>query len=101
MKIKPLHDNVVVKRDDAEGKSKGGIILPDNAKEAPKRGTVVAVGPGRPFESSPGEAGGSRQEMSVKENDKVYFSAYAGSEIEVEGQKLLILAEKEILAVIQ
>lgn len=97
MKLRPLHDNVVVKRDEAVGKSAGGIILPDAAKGTPLRGTVVAVGPGRPLDTS----SGGKQEMSVKETDKVLFAAYGGSEVEIDGQKLLILAEKEILAVIQ
>lgn len=95
MKLKPLHDNVIVKRDEAVGKSAGGIILPDTAKETPRRGTVLAVGPGRPLDTS----SGGKQQMSVKESDKVLFAAYGGSEVEVDGEKLLILAEKEILAV--
>lgn len=97
MKLKPLHDNVVVKRDEAAGKSAGGIILPDTAKDSPRRGTVLAVGPGKLLETS----SGGKQAMSVQASDRVIFSAYGGSEVELEGEKLLILSEKDILAVIQ
>ena len=95
MKLTPLHDNVVIKRDEAQGKSQGGIILPDTAKEAPRRGTVLATGPGQPIEGHE-----ARRSMSVREKDRVLFTSYGGTEIEVEGEKLLILAEKDILAVI-
>lgn len=91
--IRPLHDRVVVERSEAESKSAGGIVLPDNAKEKPRRGTVIAVGPGVVLES------GTVKALEVKRDDLVLFDAYAGSEIKVNGKEYLILAEKEILAV--
>lgn len=95
MTVTPLGDRVLVKRVAADDKTKGGIILPDTAKEKPREGVVVAVGKGKVLES------GSRQAMSVKEKDRVLFSSYAGSEIKLEGEELLILGEDEILAVIE
>lgn len=95
MTVTPLGDRVLVKRVAADDKTKGGIILPDTAKEKPREGIVVAVGKGKVLES------GSRQAMSVKEKDRVLFSSYAGSEIKLEGEELLILGEDEILAVIE
>jgi chaperonin GroES len=95
MTVTPLGDRVLVKRVAADEKTKGGIILPDTAKEKPKEGIVVAVGNGKLLDS------GKRQEMSVKKNDRVLFSSYAGSEIKMDGEELLILGEDEILAVIE
>jgi chaperonin GroES len=92
--VTPLGDRVLVKRVAADEKTKGGIILPDTAKEKPREGIVVAVGNGRLLDS------GKRQEMSVKKNDRVLFSSYAGSEIKMDGDEMLILGEDEILAVI-
>lgn len=92
--LRPLHDRVVVERSEAETKSAGGIVLPDNAKEKPKRGTVIAVGPGRTLEN------GELKALDVKKDDRVLFDGYAGSEVKLEGKEYLILAEKEILAVI-
>jgi chaperonin GroES len=93
--IVPLSDRVLIKRLEAGEKTKGGIILPDTAKEKPREGIVVAVGNGKLLDS------GKRQEMSVKKNDRVLFSSYAGSEIKMDGEELLILGEDEILAVIE
>jgi chaperonin GroES len=95
MTVTPLGDRVLVKRVAADEKTKGGIILPDTAKEKPREGIVVAVGNGKLLDS------GKRQEMSVKKNDRVLFSSYAGSEIKMDGEELLILGEDEILAVIE
>ena len=92
--VTPLGDRVLVKRVAADEKTKGGIILPDTAKEKPREGVVVAVGNGKLLDS------GDRQPMSVKPKDRVLFSSYAGSEIKLEGEELLILGEDEILAVI-
>jgi chaperonin GroES len=92
--VTPLGDRVLVKRVAADETTKGGIILPDTAKEKPREGIVVAVGNGKLLDS------GKRQEMSVKKNDRVLFSSYAGSEIKMDGDEMLILGEDEILAVI-
>ena len=95
MTVTPLGDRVLVKRVAADEKTKGGIILPDTAKEKPKEGIVVAVGNGKLLET------GNRQPMSVKQKDRVLFSSYAGSEIKMDGEELLILGEDEILAIIE
>ena len=95
VKITPLGDRVLVKRSDADEVTKGGIILPDTAKEKPKEGTVIAVGQGRRLEN------GEHAPFSVKPKDRVLFSSYAGSEIQLEGDDYLILSEDEILAVIE
>ena len=93
--IKPINDKVLVKRLDAESKTAGGIVLPDNAKEKPKEGTVVAVGNGRLLKS------GERSQFQVAKGDRVIFSSYAGTEIKVQGEEYLILSEDDILAVVQ
>ena len=93
--VTPLGDRVLVKRVAADDKTKGGIILPDTAKEKPREGIVVAVGNGKLQDN------GTRQAMSVKKNDRVLFSSYAGSEIKMDGDEMLILGEDEILAVIE
>ncbi len=95
MTVTPLGDRVLVKRVAADEKTKGGIILPDTAKEKPREGIVVAVGNGKLQDN------GTRQAMSVKKNDRVLFSSYAGSEIKMDGEEMLILGEDEILAVIE
>lgn len=92
--IKPLADRIVVKRLEAEQKTKGGIVLPDTAKEKPKSGEVVAVGTGKTLES------GKSQPLQVKVGDKVMFSSYAGNEVTVDGVEYLIMSESEILAII-
>ncbi len=95
MKLKPLHDRVLVKRLEEEEKTKGGIIIPDTAKEKPIKGEVVAVGPGRLTDE------GKRIEMSVKVGDKVMFSKYAGTEVKIEGEEYLIMREDDIVAIIE
>lgn len=93
--VTPLGDRVLVKRVQADEKTKGGIILPDTAKEKPREGIVVAVGNGKQLEN------GQRQAVSVKPKDRVLFSSYSGSEIKLDGEEMLILGEDEILAIIE
>ncbi|MDA3963329.1 MAG: co-chaperone GroES [Planctomycetota bacterium] len=92
IQIKPLEDRVVVTRTEAEEKSAGGILLPENAKEKPQQGKVVAVGPGKQLDS------GERATPDLKEGDIVLFGKYAGTEITVEGAEVIILRESDILA---
>ena len=92
--VTPLGDRVLVRRTAAEETSKGGIILPDSAKEKPAEGTIIAVGAGRISET------GERMEMTLKVKDRVLFSSYSGSEIKLDGEDYLIMSEDEILAVI-
>jgi len=92
--IKPINDKVLVKRLEAESTTAGGIVLPDNAKEKPKEGTVVAVGNGRLLKS------GDRSQFQVTAGDRVIFSSYAGTEIKVHGEDYLILAEDDLLAIV-
>ena len=94
MKLKPLGDKVVVKRLEAEEKTPGGIVLPDTAKEKPKRGKIVAVGPGKTLES------GEVAKPTVKQGDEVIFSSFAGTEITVDGVEMLIMSTDDILAVL-
>jgi chaperonin GroES len=94
MKVKPLHDRVLVKRLDSEEKTKGGIIIPDNAKEKPVEAIVVAVGNGKILEN------GNVRAPEVKAGQRVLFSKYSGSEIKVDGEEHLILREDDILAVL-
>jgi chaperonin GroES len=94
MKIKPLHDRVLVKRLAEEEVSKGGIIIPDSAKETPAEGKVVAVGPGKADES------GKVHKLEVKVGDTVIFSKYAGSEVKIGGTEHLIMREDDILGII-
>jgi len=95
MKIRPLQDRVIVKRVEEEEKTKGGIIIPETAKEKPLEGKVIAVGNGRVLED------GSVRPLDVKEGNRVLFSKYAGTEIKVQGEELLILREDDILGVIE
>ncbi|NOY44474.1 MAG: co-chaperone GroES [Deltaproteobacteria bacterium] len=95
MKLRPLQDRVIVKRLEEEEKTAGGIIIPDTAKEKPQRGEIIAVGPGKKNEE------GKLQALDVKPGDKVLFSKYAGTEIKVEGEELLIMREDDIMAVIE
>ncbi len=95
MKIRPLQDRVIVKRLEEEEKTASGIIIPDTAKEKPQRGEIVAVGPGKKNED------GKLQPLDVKAGDKVLFSKYAGTEIKVEGEELLIMREDDLMAVIE
>lgn len=93
MKLKPLGDRVVVEPIEQEEMTAGGIVLPETAKEKPQKGTVIAVGPGKQEE-------GKRIEMDVKEGDHVLFAKYAGTEIKIDGKKLLILRESDLLAIV-
>jgi len=95
MKIKPLQDRVIVKRMEEEEKTKGGIIIPDTAKEKPQEGTIAAVGPGKAADS------GEIIAMTVKEGDRVLFSKYAGTEIKIDGEEHLIMREDDILGIIE
>jgi chaperonin GroES len=94
MKLRPLQDRVIVRRMEEEEKTKGGIIIPDSAKEKPQEGKVLAVGKGRVLED------GSQRALDVKAGDKILFSKYAGTEIKIEGEEHLILREDDILAVV-
>jgi chaperonin GroES len=95
LKIRPLNDKIVVKRVEAETKTKGGIVLPDTAKEKPKEGVVVSLGNGKLLEN------GTRAQFQVKEKDRVIFSSYAGTEVKVDGEEYLVLSEDDVLAVVE
>jgi chaperonin GroES len=95
MKIRPLQDRVIVKRVEEETKTKGGIIIPDSAKEKPAEGKVIAVGKGKVRED------GTLQPLDLKVGDRVLFSKYAGSEVKVDGDENLIMREDDILGVIE
>ena len=95
MKVKPLQDRVVIKRLEEEEKTKGGIIIPDAAKEKPQEGRVVAVGSGKMTEK------GQRVTPEVKAGDKILFGKYSGTDIKLDGEEHLILKEEDILAVIE
>ena len=95
MKIRPLQDRVIVKRVDEEEKSKGGIIIPDTAKEKPQEGKVVAVGKGKVGD------GGKITPLDVKLNDRILFGKYSGTEINFDGEEHLIMREEDILGVIE
>jgi chaperonin GroES len=94
LKFRPLHDRVVVKRIEAEEKSKGGIIIPDTAKEKPQEGEVVAVGPGGRDEN------GKLIPIELKSGDRVLFGKWSGTEVKLEGDELLIMKESDIMGVI-
>ena len=93
-KFRPLHDRVVVKRIDSEEKTKGGIIIPDTAKEKPQEGEVVAVGPGARGDD------GKLHALDVKKGDRVLFGKWSGTEVKIDGQELLIMKESDIMGVI-
>jgi chaperonin GroES len=93
MKIRPLHDRLVVKRTQEEEKTKGGIIIPDTAKEKPIEGTVVAVGNGKLLKN------GKLHPLEVKPGDKVLFGKYSGTEVKVDGEELVLLREDDVVAV--
>ena len=95
MKLRPLHDRVVVKRLEEEEKTLGGIIIPDTAKEKPQQGKVIAVGKGRILED------GKIVPLIVKEGDRVLFSKYAGTDIKLDGEEHLIMREDDILAIFE
>ena len=94
MKFHPLHDRVVVRRLEGEEKTKGGIIIPDNAKEKPQEGEIIAVGPGGRDET------GKLTPMDVKRGDKVLFGKWSGTEVKIDGKELLIMKESDIMGVI-
>jgi chaperonin GroES len=95
MTFRPLHDRVVVRRIDAEEKTKGGIIIPDTAKEKPQEGEIVAVGPGARDES------GKVAALDVKAGDRVLFGKWSGTEVRIDGEDLLIMKESDIMGVIE
>ncbi len=95
MKLRPLGDKVVVKRVEAEERTSGGIVLPDTAKEKPQRGKVIAVGTGKLLDN------GQRSKPSVKAGDSVLFTSYAGTEVKVSGEELLVMDESDIMAVLE
>jgi chaperonin GroES len=93
-KLRPLGDKILVKRVEAETKTKSGIVLPDTAKEKPKRGTVLSVGEGKRLDN------GQRAAVSVKKGDEIIFTSYAGTEIKLDGEELMIMSEDDVLAVV-
>ena len=94
MKIRPLHDRILIRRIEEEETVRGGIIIPDTAKEKPQEGEVIAVGNGKILEN------GTRVPVDIKEGDRILFGKYAGSEIKIEGEEFLILREDEVLGVL-
>ena len=95
MKIRPLHDRVVVRRTEEERTSPGGIVLPDSATEKPIQGVVVAVGNGKVLDD------GSQRKLDLKKGDKVLFGKYSGTEVKVDGEELLVMREDDVMAVIE
>lgn len=95
MKLKPLADRVIVKQTEAEEKTASGIFLPDAAKEKPTRGKVISVGPGKLDDN------GKRMALSVKAGDTIYYGKYSGTDIEVDGEKFVILRESDVLGVLE
>ncbi|HWE94755.1 MAG TPA: co-chaperone GroES [Tepidisphaeraceae bacterium] len=95
MKLKPLADRVIVKQSEAETKTASGIVLPDSAKEKPTRGKVISVGPGKLDDH------GKHMTLGVKAGDTVYYGKYSGTDVEVEGDKFVILRESDILGVLE
>jgi chaperonin GroES len=95
MKVRPLGEKVLVKRLEAEEKTKGGIVLPDSAKEKPKRGKIISVGEGKLLDD------GKRSQLQVKKGDEVLFTSYAGTEVKIDSQEYLIMDESDILAVVE
>ena len=94
-KLRPLGDRVVIQPTAREEMTKSGIVLPDTAKEKPQEGTILAVGPGRILDD------GKREAMDVKKGDKVLYAKYAGTEFKIDGEELLIVSQKDILAVVE
>ncbi len=95
MKVKPLHDRILVRRIEEEDKTKGGLIIPDTAKEKPMEGKVIAVGKGRVNED------GKLRPLDVHKSDRILFSKYAGTEIQLNGEEHLIIREDDVLAVLE
>ena len=94
MKIRPLHDRVIVKRLEEERKSAGGIVIPDNAAEKPDQGEVIAVGPGKRNDD------GKREALDVKVGDRILFGKYSGSTVKIEGTEYLVMREEDIMGVV-
>jgi chaperonin GroES len=95
MKLRPLHDRVIIKRLEAETKSAGGIVIPDSATEKPIKGEVIAVGAGKILED------GKVRALAVKAGDKVLFGKYSGTEVKVDGEELLVMREEDLVAIIE
>ncbi|MFT3962748.1 co-chaperone GroES [Propionivibrio sp.] len=95
MKIRPLHDRVIVKRLEEERKTASGIVIPDNAAEKPDQGQVIAVGPGKRDEN------GKHVAMDVKAGDRILFGKYAGQTVKVDGEELLVMREEDIMGVVE
>lgn len=95
MKIRPLHDRIVVRRKEEDETTAGGIVIPDNAKEKPARGEVLAVGPGKVLDN------GDNRALSLNVGDVVLFGKYAGTEVSSEGEDLLVMREDDVLAVVE
>jgi len=95
MKIRPLHDRVIIKRLEAETTTAGGIVIPDSATEKPIKGEVLAVGNGKILES------GEKRALDIKVGDKVLFGKYSGTEVKADGQELLVMREEDVMAVIE
>ena len=95
MKLRPLHDRVIIKRLEAETKSAGGIVIPDTATEKPIKGEVVAVGAGKILEN------GNVRALAVKAGDNVLFGKYSGTEVKVDGEELLVMREEDLVAIIE
>ena len=93
--IKPLGDKILVKRLEAQEVTKGGIVLPDSAKEKPKEGKIISVGPGKILDD------GKRGALQVKAGDRILFTSYAGTEIKVDGEEFLVMSEEDVLAVVE
>jgi chaperonin GroES len=95
VKVRPLNDKVLIKRLEAETTTKGGIVLPDSAKEKPQRGTVIATGEGKVLKD------GKRAQPQLTKGDKVLFSSYAGTDIKVDGEEYLLMDESDVLAILE
>jgi len=95
MKIRPLHDRVIVKRMEGEEKTKGGIIIPDTAKEKPVEGKVIAVGSGKVLEN------GKKMPLQLKAGDRILFGKYSGTEVKIDGEEHLIMREDDIIAIVE
>jgi chaperonin GroES len=95
MKVKPLHDRLIIQRLEEEEKTKGGIIIPDTAKEKPVEGKVIAVGAGRIKKD------GKKMPLEIKKGDRVLYAKYAGTEIKIDGEEYLMMKEDDILAIIE
>jgi len=93
--VSPLGDKILVKRLEAEAKTAGGIVLPDNAKEKPKEGKVIALGSGKQLED------GKRGTFQVKKGDRILFASYAGTEVKIDGDEYLLMPEEDVLAVVK